>query len=84
MRRHDVKMIHLEIDKVNPFKNEKYEGFTISWSSDIGFGEYRIYRKTEEETGIWYGDSECMDMNDDKAFLEELMSLFIKRIQIIE
>lgn len=44
-QKNDVKSVHLEVNGVNVFHNEEYEGFTISWSSDIGFGEYQYIRE---------------------------------------
>lgn len=82
MRKHDVKQIHLKIDNVRTYQSKEYEGFCISWSSDIGFGEYNIYKKADDETNTWHGDSECMDINEDKAFLDELMRIFVSSIQI--
>lgn len=77
-RKHDVKNIKLQIDDFEPFINENHTGFIISWSSDIGFGEYTIYK----ENNKWYGDSECMDSNDEKEFVTQLMSIFIKELEI--
>lgn len=72
--------IDIKINFVIPFKNEKYEGICIKWNGNIGFGEYTLY-KTNEEDG-WHADSECMDSNDDKAFLKILMEQFIKQVKI--
>ena len=44
MRKHDVTKIHLKIDEVSAFHNEQHEGLCILWSSDIGFGEYNLYK----------------------------------------
>lgn len=77
-RNHDIKNIRLQIDDFEPFINENHTGFIISWSSDIGFGEYTIYK----ENNKWYGDSECMDSNDDKEFVIQLMDIFIKELEI--
>ncbi len=79
-RKHDVKNIHLQIDNFVPFVNENHIGFIIEWSSDIGFGEYTIYKS--ENDNNWCGDSECMDSNNDKEFITELMRLFIEGLII--
>lgn len=79
-RKHDPTKIHLEIDNVEMFSNESVEGMVITWSSDIGFGEYTIYKKPGEKE--WYGDSEYIDSNKDKAFLQELLRLFLEKIKI--
>ena len=104
-RKHNVKEIGLQIDRITPFVNLEpvvvksgetippHVGFTIAWSSKIGFGEYTIYREslaydknyyTTEECPAeeWFGDSECMDKGEDKEFLSELMRLFIEKITV--
>jgi len=77
----------LELDKINldaydiePFINEQYAGFVIKWDSDIGFGEYTIYKQRGSDE--WFADSEYMDSNSDKAFVSELMRLFIDKLTI--
>ena len=82
MRKHDVTKIHLKIDEVSAFHNEQHEGLCILWSSDIGFGEYNLYKNIDDETDTWHGDSECMDSNEDKEFIKELMNLFIQKLVI--
>lgn len=79
-RKLNVKEIHLQVDKLTPFVNENHTGFIIEWSSDIGFGEYTIYKLKNDNN--WYGDSECMDSNEDKEFISELMRLFVEKLQI--
>lgn len=81
-RRHKVEEIHLQIDDIAPFVNEKYIGFLIEWSSDIGFGEYTVYRTCDSKE--WKADSEHMDSNEDKDFIKELMKLFIEQLNIKE
>lgn len=82
-RKHNVKEINLQIRGIIPFSNERHLGILIEWISDIGWGEYAIYSKTLT-TGevIWEADSECMDRGEDKEFLEELLRLFIQKINI--
>lgn len=77
-RKHNVKEIHLQINDVIPFSNENQIGFIIEWFSDIGFGEYAIYKSNDDNK--WYGDSECMDNNENKEFISELMRLFIEKL----
>ena len=81
MRKHNVKEINLQIDEVIPFVNSRHSGFIIEWSSNIGFGEYTIYKDSKEESK-WYADSETMDANDNKEFITELMNLFIDKLHI--
>lgn len=72
--------INLSAYSVTPFSNEKFEGILIKWDSDIGFGEYTIYRQSGTEQ--WYADSECMDSGEDKEFLRELLKLIADNVII--
>ena len=81
VRRFDVNSINLDIHEVAPFINEKYSGFVITWSSDIGFGEYTIYKTTGSDE--WKADSEHMDSEEDRAFLNLLMKLFVQKLEIV-
>lgn len=80
-RKHKVDEIHLKITNVIPFLNEISEGFTIRWCSDIGYGEYTIFKMAG--TDMWVADAETMDNNEDKDFIRELMRLFIEELQIL-
>ena len=82
-RRYDVKEIDLTIDDFRPFVNDKFEGFVIEWSSNIGFGEYTVYRYLDSEEWEWFADSETMDYQNNKEFITELMRLFIKDIKVM-
>lgn len=81
MRRHKVNEINLAIDEISPYSNSNYEGFVIRWVSDIGFGEYTIFKK--RGTNEWCADAETMDTNEDKDFIKELMRLFIEQITVL-
>jgi hypothetical protein len=70
--------IRLRITDVVPFINERRSGFIIEWASDIGYGEYTIYKPADSDE--WRGDSEYMDNNEDKDFIRELMKLFINKL----
>lgn len=72
----------VHVDGVEPFKNEKFEGFSLYWSGNIGFGQYVIYRGTGENE--WHADSECMDSNDDKWFIKRLLLDFVSQVKIDE
>lgn len=82
--KYNVKEIHLRVDDIEGFTNDEHSGYIISWSSDIGFGEYTLYRKVKDVDDEFklYADSECMDSSDDKAFISELMRLVIEKIII--
>jgi hypothetical protein len=81
-RRFEVDKINLEAYEVEPFINEKYVGFVIKWDSDIGFGEYTIYKAVGSDK--WQADSEHMDTNEDKAFLKELLKLFVGSLEVVD
>ena len=45
MRKHPVDTINLKIIRFHPFYNsDESNGFIIEWDSDIGFGQYTIYK----------------------------------------
>lgn len=79
-RRIEVNNINLDAYEIKPFVNERFTGLVIRWDSDIGFGEYTIYKEVGSDE--WYADSEHMDSNEDKDFLKELMKLFIEKIVV--
>jgi hypothetical protein len=81
-RRFEVDKINLDAYEIKPFINEKYIGFVIKWDSDIGFGEYTIYKANGSDK--WLADSEHMDNKDDKAFLNELLKQFVTSLDIID
>ena len=66
-------------------------GFIIRWDSpEIGFGEYTIHAKVKRnefgfaEDGVLIeGDSESMDINENKAFLKALFDKLLEKINII-
>ena len=77
------KDVTIQVDNIEPFINEKYVGFKILWSGDIGFGEYTIYRKVNENK--WYVDDEYMENpENDRTFLKLLCENFIKQLEEIE
>ena len=81
-RRFPVNTINLDAYEFEPFVNEKYTGVVIRWGSDIGFGEYTIYKANGSDE--WCAQSEHMDNNEDKDFIKELMKLFIEKLNITE
>lgn len=79
-RRFEVDKINLDAYEFEPFVNEKFTGVVIRWDSDIGFGEYTIYKA--HDSNEWHADAETMDNNEDKRFVKELMRLFIGKLII--
>ena len=81
-RKHPVNEINLQIVDVECDKNKLGTQYLIiTWSSDIGFGEYGFYKN--KDSNQWKIDSECMDANDDKEFGEKLLKLWIEQCTII-
>lgn len=79
MRKHPVNTINLEIVGFHSFyRSDEDNGFVIEWDSDIGFGQYTIYKTPDG----FAADSEHMDSNEDKDFIKELMRLFIEDLKI--
>lgn len=83
MRKHKISDINLQIANLECFSNENHEGFIIQWDSNIGFGEYTVYRDINKPEAGWCADSETMDCNEDKEFITELLRLFIKQLHVM-
>lgn len=81
MRKHDVNEINLKIEDLIPFVNEDFFGFVVEWTSNIGWGEYTIYKN--KDSNQWFANSEYMDNNEDKDFIKKLMELFIEKLMMI-
>ena len=83
-RKYNSTNIHLQIDGIEGFYNDNHTGFIIQWCSDIGFGEYTLYRNIKDADFKLYADSECMDKDDDKEFVSELLKLLVKKNIVCE
>ena len=68
------------LDDVIVFSNDTYKGLCLQWHGNIGWGEYNLYKVNDEDG--WHGDSDCLDDNENKSFLIELMTQFINEIKI--
>jgi hypothetical protein len=73
---------NLEIDEVYWFKHKKREGVIFSWSANIGFGELKIYKATEDKDNKWQVDSECMCSNEDKEFIRMVLNKWVDEMVI--
>ena len=73
-----------DIDKFSAFKNEKYEGFKLSWDSNIGFGEITFSKAAGSKDGLWEVQTECMSNNEDKKFIKLVLDKFIEKLNVIE
>ena len=79
MQKYPVDTINLKSIRFHPFYSaDESNGFRIEWDSDIGFGQYTIYKTPDG----FAADSEHMDSNEDKEFIKELMRLFIEDLKI--
>jgi len=76
MRKFDVNEINLAIEEVKIQKDT----IIISWSSEIGFGEYVI--RCSEDHQKFFAESECMDKDKDKSFGTKLLELWMEQIII--
>lgn len=56
----------MRIEDIIPFVNGNHIGFIINWSSDIGVGEHIVSKSNDNN---WYGDSECMDSNNENELI---------------
>ena len=73
--------VEIHVDDIEPFVNEICSGFKILWSGSIGWGEYTIYKKINEEE--WYVDDEYMENpQNDKTFLRMLFEDFAKQLEV--
>ena len=81
MKKFNVNEINLEIEEIIPFCNTEASGVSFSWSSDIGFGEYVVYR--EHDSDKWVARSEYMDFNNDKDFLKKLFEKFVEMVEVV-
>ena len=68
----------LEITKIEILKNYIGIGW---WSPNIGFGEVTIATDDGDSFDCY---SECMAINEDKTFIEELMKKFVAKMNIVE
>lgn len=69
--------LELEIIEIEPFSGPIHKGIIIKWDSNIGFGEYTLFR--DKRDGTLFADSESMDKDEDKSFLETLLMLALKK-----
>lgn len=52
----------------------------ISWMGNIGWGTYTLQI---HDDGKVTADSECMDKNENKAFLKEILEAIIAQTEIV-
>ena len=73
------------IDSIQLEAGENENGtqvIVIDWSSNIGWGQYTLYKNQDEQ--VWKGESETMDSNEKKEFLQLLLNKFIESVEVVE
>ena len=80
---HEEAIHGLEIVSVEAWRNEMCPrgAIRITWSGDIGFGQYDI---VVGDDGKLRGYSECMEGTEDKYFSRELFRLLHESIVVEE
>ena len=61
--------------------NEETQVILLNWVGSIGFGEYTLYREKDSE--VWKADSECMDNNEHKEFLKQILMKFVENVEVV-
>lgn len=74
-RKNNVDEINLDVRNII---THSAGGIRIEWTSDIGFGQYDI----QIRDGRLVADSECMDKDEDKAFLRKLLNIIADKAEI--
>lgn len=78
------------IDSLEISTDSRRETVTIDieWSGDIGFGEYELVihgqDKDNPQMPIIDGYSECMDSNENKSFIKQLLLSLVDQMEIKE
>lgn len=91
----DVNKINLQIDNIDFWSQHSGNrgGMKIYWSSNIGFGQLDIVKRSgndgedfesPKEELILIASTECMDKQEDKAFTKKLLELLVDKLEIIE
>ena len=94
MTKRDINNINLQIDNIDfwsPHGANK-GGMRIYWSADIGFGTLDIVKRggldgedfeSPEEDLVLTVDTECMASNEDKTFINKILSLLTEKLEIV-
>lgn len=70
----------LEITAINPYINPSFEGVSIYWAANIGFGECNFFKARGDAT--WHVDTESMSDNEDKTFLKMLLEELVGIVEV--
>ena len=74
------KITGLEITEINPFSNPSFQGISIYWTSNIGFGECQFYKANGEEQ--WKVNTERMSNSEDKRFIKMLLEKLADMVEV--
>lgn len=70
----------LEITEINSYSNPSFDGVSMYWTSNIGFGECQFYKAKGDDT--WHVDTESMCSNEDKTFLKMLLDKLAEIVEV--
>ena len=74
------KITNLEITAISPYSNPSFDGVSIFWTANIGFGECNFYKAKGDDT--WHVDTESMCSNEDKRFLKMLLEKIADMVEV--
>ena len=80
----NTRIENLTITGVDAFDNEKYNGITLCWSANTGFGECTIFREKKGEDAGWKAYTESMCDSSDRTFLVMLLGKLAEVVEIAE
>lgn len=71
----------IQIDEVWPVSTKVYPngGIGVSWSGDIGFGEWSLWWGKD---GKLHADTERLDNDESKKFTRTIFELLIDQIEV--
>ena len=73
----DRNEVHVTLDSIDFFNNHGVQGMVLSWSGNIGFGEYTLWKTAD---GEYMCDSEYMESEDDRWFLKNLLKQLLEKV----
>ena len=74
------KITDLEITAINPYSNPSFDGVSIYWAANIGFGECNFYKAKGDDT--WHVDTESISDNVDKRFVKMILEKVADMVEV--